>query len=139
MKEYEKLSLVIREINNSKKELTETKTEIKKYHKELESVKIKADKSPELNILRQEKKELEDEIMKKRKEVEFGIKELKSVENEMKNTNNKKEYRNNQESNSVIDAASAVVASMNQKLQNTMKELVEVKKALENERERQKK
>ena len=50
MKEYEKLSLVIREINNSKKELTETKTEIKKYHKELESVKIKADKSPELNI-----------------------------------------------------------------------------------------
>jgi ABC-type Fe3+-citrate transport system substrate-binding protein len=56
----------------------------------------------------------------------------------MRNTNNKKEYSNNQESSSVIDAASAVVASMNQKLQNTMKELAEVKKALENERKRQK-
>jgi hypothetical protein len=56
----------------------------------------------------------------------------------MKNTDNKKEYHNNQESSSVIDAASAVVASMNQKLQNTMKELAEVKKALENERKRQK-
>ena len=56
----------------------------------------------------------------------------------MKNTNNKKEYSNNQESSSVIDAASAVVATMNQKLQNTMKELAEVKKALENERKRQK-
>jgi hypothetical protein len=56
----------------------------------------------------------------------------------MKNTDNKKEYSNNQESSSVIDAASAVVASMNQKLQNTMKELAEVKKALENERKRQK-
>ena len=55
----------------------------------------------------------------------------------MKNTNNKNEYSNNQESSSVIDAASAVVASMNQKLQNTMKELAEVKKALENERKRQ--
>jgi len=68
MKEYEKLSLVIREINNSKKELAETKTEIEKYHKELESVKIKVNESPELNSLRHEKKDLEDEILKKRKE-----------------------------------------------------------------------
>ncbi len=67
MKEYEKLSLVIHEINNSKKELAGTKAEIKKYHKELESVKIKADKSPELNNLKQEKKELEDKILEKRK------------------------------------------------------------------------
>ena len=138
MKEYEKLSLVIHEINNSKKELVETKAEIEKYHKELESVKINANKSPELNNLKQEKKKLENEILEKRKKVESGIRELKSVENEMKNSNNKKEYGSNQESSSVIDAASAVVASMNQKLQNTMKELVEVKKALEDERKRQK-
>ena len=138
MKEYEKLSLVIHEINNSKKELVETKAEIEKYHKELESIKINANNSPELNNLKQEKKELEDEILEKRKKVESGIRELKSVENEMNNVNNKKEYGNNQESSSVIDAASAVVASMNQKLQNTMKELVEVKKALEDERKRQK-
>ena len=141
MKEYEKLSLIIHEINNSKKELVETKTEIEKYHKELESVKIKVDESPELNSLRQEKKKLKDEILKKRKEVESNIRELKFVENKMRNTNIKKElknYGNGQESSSVIDAASAVVASMNQKLQNTMKELAEVKKALENERRRQK-
>ena len=34
----------------------------------------------------------------------------------------------------IVDAASAVVASMNQKLQNTIMELNAVKKALENER-----
>ena len=50
---------------------------------------IKADKSPELNSLKHEKKDLEDEILKKRKEIESGIRELKSVENEMKNTDNK--------------------------------------------------
>ena len=65
MKEYEKLSLVIHEINNSKKELVETKAEIEKYHKELESIKINANNSPELNNLKQEKKELENEIVEK--------------------------------------------------------------------------
>jgi hypothetical protein len=38
-----------------------------------------------------------------------------------------------------MDAASAVVASMNQKLQTTLTELDAVKKALENERRLQKK
>ena len=40
----------------------------------------------------------------------------------------------NIESTNVVDAASAVVASMKQKLQNTQKELDLVKKALEQER-----
>jgi hypothetical protein len=38
-------------------------------------------------------------------------------------------------SDKIVDAASAVVASMNRKLQTTLIELNAVKKALENERE----
>ena len=38
----------------------------------------------------------------------------------------------------IVDAASAVVASMNQKLQTTLTELNAVKKALENERSQRK-
>jgi len=45
---------------------------------------------------------------------------------------------NSEGSDKIVDAASAVVASMNHKLQTTLTELNAVKKALENERGRQK-
>jgi len=41
-------------------------------------------------------------------------------------------------SEKIVDAASAVVASMNQKLQTTLTELNAVKKTLENERKQRK-
>ena len=126
--EYKKHSLVIREINNSKKEVLELKAEIKKYNNELEAVKAKTDSFPEINKMRGEKKKLENEIIQKRKEFEDGIKELKFVRSEIANAGK------NKESTNVVDAASAVVASMKQKLQNTQKELDLVKKALEQER-----
>ena len=128
MEEYKKYSQVIQEINNSKKEVLELKAEIKKYNNELESVKAKTDSFPEINKMRWEKKKLENEIIQKRKEFEDSIKELKFVRSEIANAGK------NKESTNVVDAASAVVASMKQKLQNTQKELDLVKKALEQER-----
>ena len=102
--------------------------EIKKYNDELESVKTKAASFPEINKMREEKKNLENELMQKRKEIESSIRELKFIQNEIAGVGK------NKESTNVVDAASAVVASMKQKLQNTQKELDLVKKALEQER-----
>ena len=128
MVEYKKHSLVIQEINNSKKEVLELKSEIKNYNNELEHVKAKTDNFPEILKMREEKKKLENEIIQKRNDIKSGIRELKFIQNEIatvgKNTN----------PTNVVDAASAVVASMKQKLQNTQKELDLVKKALEQER-----
>ncbi len=128
MEEYKKHSQVIQEINNSKKEVLELKVEIKKHNDELESVKMKTASFPEINKMREEKKKLENELVQKRKEVESSIRELKFIQNEIAGVGKSKESTN------VVDAASAVVASMKQKLQNTQKELDLVKKALEQER-----
>ena len=128
--EYEKQSLVIQEINNSKRELSEIKDEISKCNKELELVKMKTDISPELKSLKEEKKKLEYEIVQKRKDVESGAKELKFIQNETS------EISKREKSTKIVDAASAVVASMNQKLQITLKELDAVKNALENEKQK---
>ena len=127
-KKYKKHSQVIQEINNSKKEILELKVEIKKYNDELESVKMKTVRFPEINKMREERKKLENELMQKRKEIESSIRELKFIQNEIAGVGK------NKESTNVVDAASAVVASMKQKLQNTEKELDLVKKALEQER-----
>ena len=126
--EYEKQSSIVQEVTNSKKELSEIRGEIKKYNNELELVKTKTENTPQLISLKEEKKKLEDEIVQKRKDVETHVKELKFIQNEMVDVGNK------ERSTKVVDAASAVVASMNQKLQITLKELNEVKEALENER-----
>ena len=128
MEEYKKHSQVIQEINNSKKEVLELKVEIKKHNDELESVKTKTGNFPEINKMREEKKKVENELIQKRKEVESSIRELKFIQNEIASVGK------NKESTNVVDAASAVVASMKQKLQNTQKELDLVKKALEQER-----
>ena len=102
--------------------------EIKKHNDELEFVKTKTGNFPEINKMREEKKKLENELIQKRKEVESSIRELKFIQNEIADVGKNKEQSN------VVDAASAVVASMKQKLQNTQKELDLVKKALEQER-----
>ena len=131
--EYGKQNLVIQEINNSKRELSEIKSEIKKYNEELESVKIKSDNSPDFKKMREEKVKLENEIMQKRKDLDSGFRELKFIKDEMVKSSK------SGGTDKIVDAASAVVASMNQKLQTTLTELNAVKKALEDEREHQKK
>ena len=82
--------------------------------------------------MKEEREKLEKEIMEKRKELESGFRELRFIKDEMAKSGKK------EGADKIVDAASAVVASMNQKLQTTMIELDSVKKALEKERERQK-
>jgi len=86
-----------------------------------------------LQKMREEKEKLENEIIQKRKDLDSGFRELKFIKDEMEKSNK------SEGTDKIVDAASAVVASMNQKLQTTLTELNAVKKALENEREHQKK
>ena len=126
--EYKKQKLLIQETNSSKKELSEIKDEIVKYGKELEYVKTNVDNSPDIKKLKEEREKIENEINKKRMELESGFRELKFIKDEMAKSSK------SDGSEKIVDAASAVVASMNQKLQTVLTELNAVKKALENER-----
>ena len=130
--EYKKQKLLIQETNSSKKELSEIKDEIVKYGKELEYVRTNVDNSPDIKKLKEEREKIENEINKKRMELESGFRELKFIKDEMAKSSK------SDGSEKIVDAASAVVASMNQKLQTTLTELNAVKKALENERNQRK-
>ena len=131
--EQRKKDSLIQEINNSKMELSEMKEEIKKHNIELESVRTKVDNSPDVKEMNVEREKIENEIIQKRKELDSGFRELKFIKDEMAKSSK------NEGTEKIVDAASAVVASMNQKLQTTLTELDAVKKALENERRLQKK
>jgi chromosome segregation ATPase len=124
---------LIQEINNSKRELSEMKDEIKKYNSKLESVRTKVDNSPDVKKMKGEREKIENEMIQKRKELESGFRELKFIKDEMAKSGK------SEGTEKIVDAASAVVASMNQKLQTTLTELDAVKNALENEREQRKK
>ena len=132
VEDHEKQRLLVQEVNNSKIELSKIKDEIMKYGKELESVRTKTDNSPDVKKMKEEREKLENEIIQKRKELESGFRELKFIKDEMAKSSK------SEGSDKIVDAASAVVASMNQKLQTTLTELNAVKKALENERGQQK-
>ena len=80
----------------------------------------------------EEKEKLENEIKQKRKDLESGFREIKFIKDEMAKSSK------SEGTEKIVDAASAVVASMNQKLQTTLTELDAVKKALENERRQRK-
>ena len=81
--EYKKQKLLIQETNSSKKELSEIKDEIVKYGKELEYVRTNVDNSPDIKKLKEEREEIENEINKKRFELESGFRELKFIYDEM--------------------------------------------------------
>ena len=78
--------------------------------------------------MKDEKEKLEKEIIQKRKELESGFRELEFIKDEMAKSGKK------EGADKIVDAASAVVASMNQKLQTTITELNAAKAALERER-----
>jgi len=130
--EQRKKDSLIQEINNSKMELSEMKEEIKKHNIELESVRTKVDNSPDVKKMKGEREKIENEIIQKRKELDSGFRELKFIKDEMAKSSK------SEGTEKIVDAASAVVASMNQKLQTTLTELNAVKKALEDERGRRK-
>ena len=124
----EKQSALAQEINDSKRELSEITEQISRYKNELESVRMKVDNSPDAKKMKDERKKLEGEIMQKRKELESGFRELKFIKDEMAKSGKK------EGTEKIVDAASGVVASMNQKLQTTITELNAAKQALEKER-----
>jgi len=128
-----KQSVLSQEINDSKRELSKIKEQINGYKNELESVKTKVDNSPDAKKMKEERERLEKEIMQKRKELDSGFRELKFIKDEMAKSGKK------EGTDKIVDAASAVVASMNQKLQTTITELNAVKQALEKERAQRKK
>ena len=103
-----------------------------KYNKELEYVRTNVDNSPDIKKLKEEREKIKNEINKKRMELESGFRELKFIKDEMVKSSK------SEGTEKIVDAASAVVASMNQKLQTTLTELDAVKKALENERNQRK-
>ena len=130
--EYKKQKLLIQETNYSKRELSEIKDEIVKCNKELGYVRTNVNNSPDIKKLKEEREKIENEINKKRIELESGFRELKFIKDEMIKSSK------SEGTEKIVDAASAVVASMNQKLQTTLTELDAVKKALENERSQRK-
>ena len=130
--ESKKQNILAQEISSSKRELSEIKNEIEKYNSELESVRINANNSPDFKKMMEEKEKLENEIKQKKKDLESGFREIKFIKDEMAKSSK------TEGTDKIVDAASAVVASMNQKLQATLTELNAVKKALENERAQQK-
>ena len=133
IEETKKQSALAQEINDSKRELSEITEQISRYKNELESVRMKVDNSPDAKKMKDEREKLEREIMQKRKELESGFRELKFIKDEMAKSGKK------EGTDKIVDAASAVVASMNQKLQTTITELNAVKQALEKERAQRKK
>ena len=130
--EYKKQKLLIQETIYTKRELSEIKDEIVKCNKELGYVRTNVNNSPDIKKLKEEREKIENEINKKRMELESGFRELKFIKDEMVKSSK------SEGTEKIVDAASAVVASMNQKLQTTLTELGAVKKALENERNQQK-
>ena len=129
--EYKKQNLLTEEISNSKRELSKIKDEIKKREIELASIKTNTDNSPDFKKMKEEKEKLENEIIQKRRDLDSGFRELKFIKDEMAKSSKK------EGTDKIVDAASAVVASMNQKLQTTLTELNAVKMALEKERAKQ--
>ena len=128
IEQTEKQSILTQEIDDSKRELFEIKEQLTRHKNDLESVRMKVDSSPDAKKMKDEREKLEKEIMEKRKELESGFRELKFIKDEMAKSGKK------EGSDKIVDAASAVVASMNQKLQTTIAELNAVKEALERER-----
>ena len=123
-----KQSALTQEINDSKRELSEIREQTNQYKEQLESVRMKVDSSPDAKKMKEEREKLEKEIMQKRKELESGFRELKFIKDEMAKSGKK------EGTDKIVDAASAVVASMNQKLHTTVTELNAVKATLEKER-----
>ena len=123
------IDMMSKEISDSKIELRNIQDDIiknKEMNKELE-LKIKENKPFFLDSENQKKK-IDEELEQRRKELEI----LKKRIGEMKKTDVKNE--NGDDSKSVVEAASQIVATTNKRLQDTMKELDVIRQLLDKER-----
>jgi len=118
-----------REISDSKIKLRNIQDDITKnreMNEELEQ-RIK-DNKPFFSDSENQKKKIDEELEQRRKEVEV----LKKRIGEMKKTDAKNQ--NGDDSKSVVEAASQIVATTNKRLQDTMKELDVIRQLLDKER-----
>ena len=123
------IDMMSKEISDSKIELRNIQDDIiknKEMNKELE-LKIKENKPFFLDSENQKKK-IDEELEQRRKELEI----LKKRIGEMKKTDIKNE--NGDDSKSVVEAASQIVATTNKRLQDTMRELDVIRQLLDKER-----
>ena len=123
------IDMMSKEISDSKIELRNIQDNIiknKEMNKELEQ-KINENKPFFLDSENQKKK-IDEELEQRRKELEI----LKKRIGEMKKTDIKNE--NGDDSKSVVEAASQIVATTNKRLHDTMKELDIIRQLLDKER-----
>ena len=120
---------ISKEISNSKitlKNIHEDITKNKEMNEELEQ-KIEKN-TPFYADSENQKKKIDEELEQRRKELEV----LKKRLGEMKKTNIKNQ--GSEDSKSVVEAASQIVATTNKRLKNTMNELDTIRQLLDKER-----
>ena len=120
------MSEISKEIANSKIKLKEIQEEIKmklEVNEELEQ-KIKKNE-PVFSNSKEQKKKIDEELEQRKNELEV----LKKRLTEMKNTDMKTNV--DDDSKSVVEAASQIVATTNKRLQDTMKELDIIRQLLD--------
>jgi len=123
------ISKISKEIADSKIKLKEIQEEIKKKSEINEELKQKIKKNePVFSDSKEQKKRIEEELEQRKKELEV----LKKRLTEMKNMHMKTEVGD--DSKSVVEAASQIVATTNKRLHDTMKELDVIRQLLEKER-----
>ncbi len=118
-----------KEISDSKIKLKEIQNEIAKNSKINEELEQKITKNkPIFSDVEIQKKKIDEELEQRKKELEVLKKRLV----EMKNV----DVKNNvgDESKSVVEAASQIVATTNKRLQDTIKELEVIRQLLDKER-----
>ena len=123
------IDMMSKEISDSKIKLRNIQDDIiknKEMNEELEQ-KIKKN-TPFFSDSENQKKKIDEELEQRRKELEI----LKKRIGEMKKTDIKNE--NGDDSKSVVEAASQIVATTNKRLQDTMKELDVIRELLDKER-----
>ena len=120
---------ISKEINNSKITLRNIHEDITKNKEMNEELEQKIEKNTPFYVdSENQKKKIDEELEQRRKELEV----LKKRLGEMKKTNIKNQ--GSEDSKSVVEAASQIVATTNKRLKNTMKELDTIRQLLDKER-----
>ena len=120
---------ISKEISNSKITLRNIHEDITKNKEMNEKLEQKIEKNtPFYTDSENQKKKIDEELEQRRKELEVLKKRLR----EMKKTNIKNQ--GSEDSKSVVEAASQIVATTNKRLKNTMNELDTIRQLLDKER-----
>ena len=120
---------ISKEINNSKITLRNIHEDITKNKEINEELEQKIEKNTPFYVdSENQKKKIDEELEQRRKELEV----LKKRLGEMKKTNIKNQ--GSEDSKSVVEAASQIVATTNKRLKNTMNELDTIRQLLDKER-----